>query len=112
MESCGNVSWEHLLEEPEDLSGREPVSGELVRVVLDVTDVLVSHPSVVTECCDVSPCGFDWEFVEPQSFSFSQKACTLWYRYAGRDEVRRLTSESTPAFKKKDDTANTCAKFV
>ena len=67
----------------------------LVHVVLDVTDVLVSFSSVVTELCDVSPCGSDWEFVEPQSFFFLQKACTLWYRYAGRDEVRRLSSEST-----------------
>ena len=34
------------------------------------------------------------------------------YRYAGRDEVRRLTCESASAFKKKDDAACTCAKFV
>ena len=30
MESCGDVSWEDLLEEPEDLSDREPLSCELV----------------------------------------------------------------------------------
>ena len=65
LESCGDVSWEHLLEEPEDLSDREPFSCELVRVVLDVIDVL--------ELCDVSPCRSDVEFVGPQSFSFSQK---------------------------------------
>ena len=40
-ESCGDVSWERLMEEPEDVSDREPVSCVLVRVVLDVIDVLV-----------------------------------------------------------------------
>ena len=44
-----------------------------VRVVLDVTDVLVSPSSVVTELCYVSPCCSDWDFLEPQSFSFSIK---------------------------------------
>ena len=32
--------------------------------------------------------------------------------YAGRDEVRRFTSESVPALKKKNDAAHTTAKFV
>ena len=72
VESCGDVSWD-LLEKPEDLSDCELDSGELVRVVPDVTDVLVSPSSVVTGWCDVSPCGSDWESVEPQSFSFSKK---------------------------------------
>ena len=36
--------------------------------------------------------------------SFSKKHAHCWYRFAGRDEVRRLTSESTTAFKKKDVT--------
>ena len=31
-----------------------------MRVVPDVTDVLVSPSSVVTEFCDVSPCCSDW----------------------------------------------------
>ena len=52
MESCGDVSWERLLEEPEDRSDREPVSCELVRVVPDVIDVPVFPSSVVTELCD------------------------------------------------------------
>ena len=72
VESCGGFSWEHLLEEPEDLSDCEPDSCAHVRVVLVVTDVPVSPSSVVTAFCDVSPCGSDWEFVEPQSFSFSK----------------------------------------
>ena len=89
-ESCGDVSWECLVEEPEDLSDREPVSCELVRVVPDVSDVvgvLVSPSSVVSELCDVSPCCSDWELVEPQSFSFSQKKSVNLHRYARRDEV-------------------------
>ena len=59
--------------EPDDLSDREPVSCELVHVVPDVTDVLVSPSSVVIEMCDVSSMCSDREFVEPQSFSFSKK---------------------------------------
>ena len=35
--------------------------------------MLVSLSSVVTELCDVSPCGSDWELVEPQFCSFSKK---------------------------------------
>ena len=59
--------------ESDDLSDRELVSCELVRVVPDVIDVLVSPSSMVTEICEVSPCCSDWEFVEPQSFSFFRK---------------------------------------
>ena len=44
------------------------------------------------------------EFVEPQSFSLSQKACIWFYKYARRDEVRRLTRESASGNEKKDDT--------
>ena len=102
MESGGNVSWEHFLEERCELA-----SCEQVRAVpggSDVIDVFVFPSCVVTELCDVSPCGSDWEDVEPQSFS--PKACTLWYRYAGRDEVRRLDSENASVFKK-DDAAHT-----
>ena len=73
MDSCGDVFWEDLLEEPEDLSDSEPLSCELVRVVPDVIDVPVSPSSMDTELCDVSPCCCDCEFVEPQSFSFLPK---------------------------------------
>ena len=51
---------EDFLDNPEGLSDCEPDSCAHVRVVLDVTDVLVSPSSVVTELCDVSPCGSDW----------------------------------------------------
>ena len=64
--------------EPDDLTGREPVSCGLVRVVPDVADVPVSPSSVVTEMCEVPPCCSDWEFVEPQFFSPKKRAlcCT------------------------------------
>ena len=48
-------------------------------MVPDVTDVLVSPSPVVTEFCDGFSCCSDWDFVEPQSFSFSKKrahSCT------------------------------------
>ena len=41
--------------------------------VLEVLDVLVSPSSVVTKFCDGFSCCSDWDFVEPQSFSFSKK---------------------------------------
>ena len=80
MESCGDISTEDILDNLEDLSDCEPDSCAHVRVMPDVTDVLVSPSCVVTELFDVSPCDSDWEFVELQPFSFSKKACTLWYR--------------------------------
>ena len=46
----------------------------------DVTDVLVFSFSVVTVFCDGFSCCPDWEFVEPQSFSFSKQrahCCTV-----------------------------------
>ena len=49
LESCGDLSWEDLLEKHEDQSDCEPDSCAHVRVVPDVTDVHVSPSSVVTE---------------------------------------------------------------
>ena len=42
VESCGDVSWEDLLDNPEDLSDCELDSCAHVRVVPHVTHVLVS----------------------------------------------------------------------
>ena len=85
-------------EKPDDLFDFEPHTRVEVPMVPTVTDVLVSHSSVVTERCEVSSCCSDWEFVEPQSCSFSKKAGLD--SYAGRDEVRRFTSESAPPSRK------------
>ena len=41
-----------------------------------------------------------------------QSVHTLLYKYARRDEVRRLTRESAPDDEKKNDTAHTSAKLV
>ena len=73
LESCGDLSWWDPLEKFENWSDCESGSSALVRVIPDVTDVSVSPSSVVTELCDVSSCCSDWELVESQSFSFSQK---------------------------------------
>ena len=69
-------------------------------MVLDVTDVLVSHSSVVTEFCDGFSCLF-----------FLQTANTLLHKYATRDEVCKFTSESASIIKKKNETAVAIAKF-
>ena len=81
-------------------------------MVPDVTDVLVSLSSVVTELCYASPCCSDWEFVEPQSCSFSNKRT-----HNGTDTQEEMRYEGSPVkahpfFKKKNNTACTHAKFV
>ena len=65
-------SWEDLLDETEDLSDRESEAWVVVPVVPDVP---VSPSSVVTGFCDGFSCCSDWDFVEPQSISFSKEAC-------------------------------------
>ena len=47
LESCGELSGWNPVENFEDLSECEHLSCALVRVVFDVTDVLVSSSSVV-----------------------------------------------------------------
>ena len=47
LESCGDLSWEDTMEEIGNWSDCESVSRARVRVVPDVTDVLVSPSSVV-----------------------------------------------------------------
>ena len=56
LKSCGSLSWEDLLEKPEDLSDFEPDFRAQVRVVPGVIDVLVFPSSVVTEFCDGFSC--------------------------------------------------------
>ena len=67
------------MDKPEDLSDRESEAWVVVPLVPDVTDVPVSSSSLVAEVCDGFSCCSDWEFVEPQSFSFSTKLahCTV-----------------------------------
>ena len=87
LESCGGLPGSYLVERPEDLSDCELDTRAHVHVMLDVTDVLVSTSSVVTELCDAFSCYSGWEDVVPQSFFFLQKASTLLYKYARRGEV-------------------------
>ena len=73
----GGLSWEDLLEKPEDLSDCEPETRVGVSVVPDVTDVNVSPSSEVTAFRDGFSFCSAWESVEPQSFSFSKSVLTL-----------------------------------
>ena len=77
LERCGGLSWEDLLEKPEDLSDCEPETRVVVSVVPDVTGENVSPSSEVTEFRDGFWFCSGWQFVEPQSFFFLQKACSL-----------------------------------
>ena len=89
-ESCGDLSWKGCWEKPEHLSDREPDSCAHVFVVLDVTEEPVLLLSVVTELCDVSLRGSDWEFVEPQSFFSKRRA------QCGTDTQEEMRYEGSP----------------
>ena len=62
----------------------------VVLALFDVAVVLVSPSSVVTEVCDGFSLGSDWEFVEPQSFSFSKMRARVWT--ATQEEMRYESS--------------------
>ena len=62
LECYGDLSWGDPSEKPEDLSDCEPAFCAHVHVVPDVTGVLVSPSSVVTEFCDGFSCCSEWEF--------------------------------------------------
>ena len=65
-----------------------------VPVVLGVTDVRVSLSSVVAEVSDGFSCSSDWEFIEPQSFSFSRKRSL--YCAVAQEEMRHESSQVKP----------------
>ena len=75
-------------------------------------DVLVSPSAVVTECYEDVSLDSDWEFVEPQPFSFSRKRSIVWRGELRRDELRRDASKSASECQKKDDAAHATAKFT
>ena len=81
LESCGDLSWGDLLDEPQDLSNRESEAWADVQIVPEVTDVPVSL------CCP------DCEFVEPHSSSFSKKRAH--YCTVTREEMRFENSQVT-----------------
>ena len=64
LESCGDLSWEDLLNKIEELSDLESEAWVVV-LECDVTDVLVSLSSVVNEFCDGFSCCSDWDSMEP-----------------------------------------------
>ena len=81
-------------------------------MVPDVTDVLVSPSSVVTEFCDGFSCFSDWEFVELQSFYFSKKRA---HSCAVTQEEMRFEEpqvKAPPAIEKKNDADHTIAKLT
>ena len=53
--------------------------------------VAVSPSSVVTEVCDGFSLDSDWEFVEPQSFSFSKKRSSV-----GEENQGEMGYEGSP----------------
>ena len=68
LESCGDLSWEHFSDKPEDLSDRESEAWVVVPVAPNVTDVL-----------GLGICG-------TAVLIFLQKACSL-YGCVERDDV-------------------------
>ena len=103
----GKTSWT-----TEDLSDLESEAWVVVPEVPDVTDVPVSPSSVVTEfCVGFSFCS-DWDFVEPQSFSFSKKrvhSCTVTQEEMWFEEPQ---VKAPPIIKKKNEAPYAAAKLV
>ena len=112
MSESGGNCWCDLWDDSCGVSDCDSGTGTSVLLLLVVTDVTVSPSSVVTEVCDGFSLGSDGELVEPQSFSFSQKACSLLDSYAGRDEVRKFISKNASAVWKKNDAAYTTTKLA
>ena len=110
-ESCGCFSWCDLLKNPDDLSDCEPETRTDVSAVPDVTVVLVSPSSVVTEHFEDVSLDSDWEFVEPLCFSFSKKRSSELEEESRRDGLRRVASKSASEYQKKDDAASRHSKF-
>ena len=121
LESCDDLSWEDTWEEFEDWSDCESDSRARVRLVPDGTDVLVSL-SVITERCDVSFCCSEWEFVEPQSFSFSKKrahSCAVSQEEMRHESAqvkapppsRRRMTPPSPLQNSYTSTGNLCSRF-
>ena len=91
------------MEKTGDLSDVESDTRAHVGVVPDVTDVLVSPSSVVTEFCDRFSCHSEWEDVVPESFSFSKKRAH--YCTSTQEEMRyeSTQSESASHFQKEEE---------
>ena len=81
-ESGGN-SWGDLWDDPCGVSDFDSGTGTCVMVVPVVAVVSVAPSSVVTEVCDGFSLDSDWEFVEPQSFSFYKKRSSVWEENQG-----------------------------
>ena len=92
MQSCGN-SCGDLWDDLGGLSDGGPGQWAGVPVVPAVTDVLVlvSYSSAVTEICEGVSLNSDWEFVEPESSSFSKKRSFVW-----ADSQEELSCEGSP----------------
>ena len=64
--------------------------------VLFVSDVLVSPSSVVTGCYEDVSLDSDWEFVEPQSFSFSKKRSIMREENRGEMSYEGMPVKALP----------------
>ena len=103
LESCGGLSWEDLLEKPEALSDFEPDTR--AQVLMCLFPLLLWSLSFVMVSLVVR-IGILWN---RSPFLLRRRVCLD--SHAGRDEIRRFTSDSAPATEKKND-AHTTAKFV
>ena len=86
-ETCGN-SWCDLWDDSCGLSDCDSVTWTSLPVV---SVVFVSPSSAVAEICEGVSSGSDWEFVEPQSFSFSKKCSFVCVENQGE-----MSYEGTP----------------
>ena len=96
-ECCGN-SWCDLAG---DYCGFSDCGSVALSGVVVVTDVPVSPSSAVAVMSEASLSDSDWEFVEPQSFSFSKKRSAACWENSGNMSYEGTPVKAPPATRRK-----------
>ena len=97
LESFGN-SWGDHWDESCGLSDSDSVTWTGLLVV---TDVLVSSFTAVADMCEGVFLDSDWEFVEPQSFSFSKKRSIVCAENQGEMSYEGTPVKGPPRFRRR-----------
>ena len=99
-------------DDPSGVSDCDSGTGTGVPVVSVVAVVSVSLSSVVTEVCDGFSLDSVWEFVEPESFSFSKKRSSVLEENQGEMRYEWSPVQAPPNTRRRDNATYVSANFV